>query len=168
MISSCRILVLSLLIWPVNHALGQTPDTPGTAPKYSITTEIRTYQPSSRDAVAIMGPMKLGSNFLSFEKFPGHMELEYAGVLPDVPAKGHVRAELAGAPVYRVTNADEYFRISKVCSGPVRWIALEFIRAPTAAPTAVGGWVHLSTAEELSQFNAGSCSGSVFWSRLSN
>ena len=160
MLTRKLIFLVPLLACPLSGAFGQTPDTPGTAPKYSV-TEMRTYRPSSRAAIAIMGQMKLSSSFLSFAKFPGHMNLEYAGVLTDVPARGHVRAESAGAPVYRVTNAEEYFHGSKICSEPVRWIALPFISV--RANGAVGGWVHLSTSSELSQFEAGECSSNVFW-----
>lgn len=156
--------LLSLLLWATGEAFAQSPDIKGAVPSYSPTNETRIYTPSSRGAVASFGEMSLSNTHLAFSKFAGKMDLELAGVLP-------AGSERAGSPVYRVLNAQEYFRDSPICNTPVRWVALEFLTvAPTKSSrkTAVGGWVYLSRAAELGSFDARSCSGEVFWSILVN
>jgi hypothetical protein len=159
MISRIVLLVL-FLAWPLSDAGSQA--IPGdTRPRipYAPTVEVRTYSPSSNNAVARFGEMKLSNSFLSFARFPGNMDLKYAGLLPP-------NSEYAARSAYRVLNAETYFRESNICGAPIRWVALEFRIVPltnSVQTMGFGGSISLSTSESLAQFASGSCSSSVFW-----
>lgn len=73
-----------------------------------------------------LGAMQLSSTFASFEQHTGHLTLEYAGVLPKFSGYRIASEFLAGALVYRVTNAEQYFQDNPtICGGK----ALKFIVA---------------------------------------
>lgn len=102
---------------PVTEA---TPFVPG--------SEALTYNSVGNALSAPLGTMRLSATSASFEHQQGTMTLEFAGTLPAFPGYRIASEFVAGASVYRVTNADQYFLDNpKVCGGrPLKFIVAKF------------------------------------------
>ena len=84
------------------------------------------YNSAGNALSAPLGAMRLSATSASFEHHQGTMALEFAGTLPAFPGYRIASAFVAGASVYRVTNADQYFLDNpKICGGR----ALKFVVA---------------------------------------
>lgn len=87
------------------------------------TAVVRAYGPYSGGTDRRLGSMMLGSGSAAFAALAGTMQLEPAGRMP--AAAGD---EAGGTRIFRVLNADAYFRANAgragVCDAPVRWLAV--------------------------------------------
>ncbi len=74
--------------------------------------------------------LHLSNRELKLDSLDGAMELEFAGIMPDSAGP-----DIAGSSIYRVTNADEFFRKNAgknaFCDRPPCWVA---VNSPTGAP----------------------------------
>jgi hypothetical protein len=96
-----------------------------------------------------MGEMVLSNTELRLGSLEGEMKLEYVGLMEDKAGK-----DLAGATVYRVKNAEGYFKKNTgrqgYCAEPPRWVA---VNSETGAPAwSTEIWVAFLTVEDWSQF----------------
>jgi hypothetical protein len=78
-----------------------------------------------------VGPVRLSTSSAHFAKLAGTMRLAFVDTAPaNTPAEF-----LAGARVYRVLNADEFYARNKAsqafCGAPFRWIALKAVDRST-------------------------------------
>jgi hypothetical protein len=88
-----------------------------TAP-LGLSVETQTYTSTGNALRSPLGRAQLSSTSASFEAFKGSMSLEFAGVLPNYPGYRIASEFFAGASVYRVTNADQYFLDNPtICGG---------------------------------------------------
>ena len=126
---------------------------------------VRSYDPVSENAQADLGQMRLSKTFASFSELRGHMDLEFAGTLPDS------REEMvSGAHVYKIRNADRYFEQNKnargFCHRKVYWLALRmepvrWVDQPDQPSDMV--WVTQIIEPEFAKITrADVCMGSVF------
>lgn len=90
--------------------------------------EALTYNSAGNALSAPLGAMRLSATSASFEHHLGAIALEYAGTLPAFPGYRIASAFVAGASIYRVTNADQYFLDNpKICGGrPLKFIVAKF------------------------------------------
>src|SRR5687768_14798071 len=65
---------------------------------------IQHYVPVSR-TMEPLGELHLSNTLMRLAALEGNMKLKYAGQMPETAGE-----DLAGASVYRVTNADAYFK----------------------------------------------------------
>jgi len=86
--------------------------------------ESLTYTSVGNPLTAPLGTMQLSGTSASFEDHKGQMTLEYAGELPKFSGYRIASDFLSGARVYRVTNADQYFKDNPmICGGkPLKFI----------------------------------------------
>src|SRR5262249_51753704 len=76
------------------------------------------FEPTNPGTEASLGRMTLSSNLASFECCIGHLELEFAGTMPNLPQVQFI-ADVEGGQVFRIKNADEFFRQNQqLCPAP--------------------------------------------------
>jgi len=130
-------LRLSKLAWiAVTAILGSAASPVVNSGNVLPTANVRLYTPTAADVLAILGNMRLGEEFASFSRLKGHMDLQFVGTMPD-----YIRLKDPEIQVYRVINADEFFRMNPavpiLCKGPIKWMGvtlLEDIQNPLTAP----------------------------------
>ncbi len=90
--------------------------------------EALSYISTSNALGSPLGSMRLSPTFAAFEHHRSAMSLEYAGVLPPFPGYRIASEFLAGASVYRVTNAEQYFLDNPtICGGkPLTFVVTKF------------------------------------------
>jgi hypothetical protein len=97
------------------------------------TSIVRTYLPISSGTDSALGFLRLSERFASFSRIKGHMDLEFAGVLPDFGIR-----QISGASIYRVVNADEFYRDNRVtlgpCPRPITWLGVVLLKDFQPAP----------------------------------
>lgn len=108
------------------------------------------------------GMLEFNNRELHLEALSGDMQLEYVGSLTEQAGE-----DLSGAAVYRIKNADKYFKLNQggpdFCTQPARWVALN---STTGAPA----WSSeitfaLLTIEDWSQYavnTGGYCAGGKY------
>jgi hypothetical protein len=101
---------------------------PANSAPLGLSDETLTYTSTGNALRSPLGSAQLSSTSASFEKFKGSMSLEFAGVLPNYPGYRIASEFFAGASVYRVTNADQYFLDNPtICGGEkLRLIVMKF------------------------------------------
>ena len=86
----------------------------------------RAYEAYSRNTEFTLGHLKLSTTSARFTVLSGTMRLEAAGTMP--PSDSF---ETGGARVFRVLNADEFFKTNAgkngFCGEPVRWLGVRSI-----------------------------------------
>lgn len=84
--------------------------------------ENQRFVPVSR-AMQSWGVLEFNNRELHLEALSGDMQLEYVGALTEQAGE-----DLNGAAVYRIKNADKYFKRNQssldFCTQPARWVAL--------------------------------------------
>ncbi len=70
----------------------------------AATAPLQDYVPRTRELLPL-GQLHLNNRELKLDSLDGAMELEFAGIMPDSAGP-----DMAGSSVYRVTNAEEFFR----------------------------------------------------------
>jgi hypothetical protein len=119
------------------------------------------YVPVSR-AMRSWGTLELDDKHLRLEAFKGEMKLQYAGKMPEKEG-----SNLSGASVYRVQNADKYFKAnsggSSWCARPARWVA---VSSRNGAPAWSGEiWMALLTVDDWTRYSderTGYCAGGKY------
>ena len=113
---------------PVLTAPAPAPAPTKDATPFVLGPEASTYNSAGNALSAPLGAMRLSANSASFEHHHGEMALEYAGTLPAFPGYRIASEFAAGASVYRVTNAEQYFLDNpKICGGrPLRFVVTKF------------------------------------------
>ncbi len=119
------------------------------------------YIPVSR-ATQQWGALDLSNTRMRLRALEGEMKLEYVGLMPELAG-----SDLAGAHVYRVRNADRYFKQnqgrSHFCTEPARWLA---VNSRTGAPAWSDEiWIGLLTIEDWSTYTpdvTGYCAGGLY------
>ena len=98
------------------------------APDPTPGIETVTYTSAGNELGSPLGKMRLSANSAAFEHHQGEMTLELAGVLPAFSGYRIASEFLSGALVYRVTNAEDYFRDNPtICGGkPLKFIVAKF------------------------------------------
>ena len=132
-----------------------------------LDSETLTYTSTGAPLQSPLGTMRLSNSFAEFEDYKGSMTLEFAGVLPDYPGYRIASEFLAGASVYRVTNAEQYFLDNPtICGGkPLKFIvtrltSLEDVRGETAA---VNLWLlSLDDYGEFGPWTSDPCGGDTY------
>jgi hypothetical protein len=121
----------------------------------------RSFVPLSR-VTETWGGLRLSNQRAQFAAFDGEMRLEHAGAMPDAAGP-----ELAGAQVYRITNAEDFFARNAgrnaFCSEPPRWLAVRAVAAEGRPGNEF--WVAFITAEDWSSYRpelAGYCGGGLY------
>src|SRR5262245_49296606 len=80
--------------------------------------DVLTYNSVGNPLNAALGTMRLSATSASFETHKGEMVLEFAGTLPAFAGYRIASEFVAGASVYRVTNAEQYFLDNpQICGG---------------------------------------------------
>src|SRR5262245_10070138 len=74
-----------------------------------LSDETQTYTSTGNALRSSLGSAHLSSTSAAFEQYKGSMTLEFAGTLPNYPGYRIASEFFAGASVYRVMNADQYF-----------------------------------------------------------
>jgi hypothetical protein len=121
----------------------------------------RRYVPVTREMQA-MGELVLSNTELRLGSLEGEMKLQYVGLMQDKAGK-----DLAGATVYRVKNADQYFKKNTgrqgYCAEAPKWVA---VNSETGAPAwSTEIWVAFLTVEDWSEFTPTVhryCAGGVY------
>ena len=114
---------------PPELRTGTPPVLEATAPPADVADpEALSYISTDNALGSALGSMRLSSTFAAFEHHRGAMSLEYAGVLPAFPGYRIASEFLAGASVYRVTNAEQYFLDNPtICGGkPLTFVVTKF------------------------------------------
>ena len=90
--------------------------------------ETLTYNSVGNAVSADLGTMRLSATSASFEHHQGQMTLEFAGTLPSFPGYRIASEFVAGASIFRVTNAEQYFLDNpKICGGKkLRFLVAKF------------------------------------------
>jgi hypothetical protein len=110
---------------------------------------VQTYVPTS-EKMRPLGQLYLSNTLLQFESLDTQMKLDYVGSMPESAGP-----DLAGASVYRVKNAADYFEKNAgknaFCAEAPLWVA---VNSPNGAPAWSNQiWVGLLTVEDWTQFN---------------
>ena len=102
---------------------------PASPAPLGLSDETLTYTSTGNALRSPLGRAQLSTTSASFEAFKGSMSLEFAGVLPSYPGYRIASEFFAGASVYRVTNADQYFLDNPtICGGKKpNYIVMKFI-----------------------------------------
>ena len=89
-------------------------------------TVMREYDPVSIGTDSLLGTLYMSDKFASFSKLKGHMDLQFAGTMPDFGD-----TQLSNAHVYRITNAESFFRKNKLangyCGDKVFWLGVRVL-----------------------------------------
>jgi hypothetical protein len=84
---------------------------------------VRTYEPYSNGTDYTLGRMRLSATSATFLRLKGRLALEPAGT---ISVQGS--SETDGATVYRVINAEEFFKLNQgrngFCDAPIRWVGV--------------------------------------------
>jgi hypothetical protein len=129
---------------------------PANAVPLGLSDEAQTYTSTGNALGSPLGRAQLSSTSASFESFKGSMSLEFAGVLPHYPGYRIASEFFAGASVYRVTNADQYFIDNPtICGGrKLNFIVMKFTDLSDiqdSPPQAVTLW--LSSLENYGDYS---------------
>jgi hypothetical protein len=97
--------------------------------RFVLGPEAMTYNSAGNALSEPLGAMRLSATSASFEHHQGTIALEYAGTLPAYSGYRIASEFLAGASVYRVTNAEQFFLDNPtVCGGkPLKFIVTKFV-----------------------------------------
>ena len=104
---------------------------------------------TSTKALLPLGPLQLSNTVLQLGALKGEMKLEFAGIMPESAG-----ADMAGASIYRVKNADAFFKKNAgkdaFCTENPLWVA---VSSTTGAPAwSREIWVGLLTLENWAKF----------------
>ena len=101
---------------------------PANAAPLGLSAEALTYTSTGNALRSPLGAAHLSTTSAAFDEYKGSMSLEYAGVLPSYPGYRIASEFLAGASVYRVTNADQYLLDNPtICGGKApKFIVMKF------------------------------------------
>jgi hypothetical protein len=109
---------------------------------------IQNYVPTTQ-ALLPLGQLKLSNTQLHFASLEGEMKLQYVGIMPESAGP-----DIAGSTIYRVKNADAYFRKnqgkSAFCSETPLWVAVNSSTGAPAWSTEI--WVGLLTLKDWATF----------------
>ena len=131
-------LATSLLVW-----LAACASSPAQFP-------VQQYVPTTRELLPL-GQLHLSNTLLQFAALEGQMKLQYVGIMPDSAGP-----DIAGATIYRVRNADAFFKRNAgkegFCSKAPLWVA---VSSESGAPA----WsnqirVGLLTLDDWARFEA--------------
>jgi hypothetical protein len=124
-------------------------------------TAEQTYTPVSRVSET-WGSLQYSNSRARLAAFEESMQLESVGVMPDTAG-----SDLAGAQVYRVKNAEDFFERNKgrsgFCSEPPRWLAVR--RIPRDSPPSGDIWLAMLTLDDWSVYRPdvpGYCAGGLY------
>jgi hypothetical protein len=123
-------------------------------PRYVPNTEVLTFDPLSR-AWADLGEIRLSSNFAAFAGLRGHMELEFVGQMQNFPAYPDLSDEISEGEVYRVVNAEAFFRSNpSLCTMPIKFVAAKLYQTPhrSGGGSTVSGYVWLLETEDYRDY----------------
>jgi hypothetical protein len=106
------------------------------------------YVPRTKELLPL-GELHLSNRELKLDSLEGEMQLEYAGIMPESAGP-----DIAGAHVYRVKNAADFFRKNAgrnaFCDQTPLWIA---VYSPTGAPAWSDEiWLGMLTLKEWPRF----------------
>ncbi len=112
---------------------------------------LQDYVPRTRE-LQPLGQLHLNNRELKLDSLEGAMQLEFAGIMPDSAGP-----DIAGSSVYRVKNAEEFFRKNSgknaFCDRMPRWVA---VNSPTGAPAWSDEiWLGMLTLEDWARFAHG-------------
>ena len=111
---------------------------------------IQQYVPTSRELLPL-GELFLSNTQLQFAALQGQMKLQYVGIMPDSAGP-----DIAGATIYRVKNAEAYFRKNggneAFCSTAPLWVAVSSENGAPAWSNEI--WVGLLTLDNWENFKA--------------
>jgi hypothetical protein len=108
--------------------------------------EPKMYSSVGNELQAPLGALRMSETVAAFEHHKGYMTLQFSGVLPKFPGYRVASEFLAGASVYRVTNAEQYFFDNpSICGGkPLKYIVAKFEKltdVEDGTSTAVNVWL---------------------------
>lgn len=110
---------------------------------------IQHYVPTTRELLPL-GQLDLSNTQLQFAALEGQMKLQYVGIMPDSAGP-----DIAGATIYRVKNADGFFRKNagkdSFCSKKPLWVAVSSESGAPAWSNQI--WVGLLTLENWASFS---------------
>jgi len=111
-----------------------------------LSAETLTYTSTGNSLRSPLGSAHLSTTSAAFDQYKGSMSLEYAGVLSSYPGYRIASEFLAGASVYRVTNADQYLLENPtICGGkPPKFVVMKFTDLTDiqdSPPMAVALWL---------------------------
>lgn len=109
---------------------------------------IQHYVPTTRELLPL-GQLDLSNTQLQFAALEGQMKLQYVGIMPESAGP-----DIAGSTVYRVKNADGFFKKNAgkdaFCSKKPLWVA---VSSETGAPAWSNQiWVGFLTLENWASF----------------
>lgn len=92
--------------------------------RVALGSDVLTFTSVGNALTTPLGTVQLSATFAAFEQYKGHMTLEFIDVLPDFAGYRIASEFLAGAQVYRVSNAEEYFLDNPtICGGkPIKFV----------------------------------------------
>ena len=112
---------------------------------------IQQYVPTTRELLPL-GELLLNNTQLQFAALQGQMKLQYVGIMPDSAGP-----DIAGATIYRVKNAEGFFRKNAgnegFCSKAPLWVAVSSESGAPAWSNQI--WVGLLTLEDWQSFMPG-------------
>jgi hypothetical protein len=141
---------------------------PATPAPLGLSAETLTYTSTGNALRSPLGAAHLSTTSAAFDQFKGSMSLEYAGVLPNYPGYRIASEFLAGASVYRVTNADQYLSENPtICGGKApKFVVMKFTDLSDiqdSPPMAVTLW--LSSEDNYAKYsptNFDPCGGDTY------
>jgi hypothetical protein len=112
---------------------------------------LQDYVPTTRELLPL-GQLHLSNRELKLDSLEGAMQLEFAGIMPESAGP-----DIAGSSVYRVKNAEDFFRKntgkSAFCDRMPRWVA---VNSPTGAPAWSDEiWLGMLTLDDWARFTHG-------------
>ena len=141
---------------------------PANASPLGLSGETQTYTSTGNALRSPLGRAHLSTTSASFEAFKGSMSLEFAGVLPNYPGYRIASEFFAGAAVYRVTNADQYFLDNPtICGGKkLNYVVMKFTSLADiqdSPPQAVTLWLSsMDNYADYSPMTFDPCGGDTF------
>lgn len=154
---------------PAERLMPPALETPAAKPAaLGLTAETLTYTSTGNALRSPLGSAQLSSTSAAFDRYKGSATLEFAGTLPNYPGYRIASEFLAGASVYRVTNADQYYRDNPtLCGGrPLKFIVMKFTDLTDiqdSPPMAVSLW--LSSQDNYANYsptNFDPCGGDTY------
>ena len=110
---------------------------------------VQQYVPTTRELLPL-GQLSLSNTQLQFAALEGQMKLQYAGIMPDSAGP-----DIAGATIYRVQNAADFFKKNAgkdaFCSKIPLWVAVSSESGAPAWSNQI--WVGLITLENWASFS---------------
>jgi hypothetical protein len=111
---------------------------------------VQQYVPTSRELLPL-GELLLSNTQLQFAALEGQMKLQYVGIMPDSAGP-----DIAGATIYRVKNAADFFRKNAAngsfCEKAPLWVAVSSESGAPAWSNQI--WVGLLTLEDWATFKS--------------